>query len=367
MDFKKSQIPSEQLPDAYQIDYLNTLAEQIQSNESLTKSDLYEKLELLLVERTKSTDEKNRKINPKKITENRFILAQFYFDSRRFKKAHDIFDAIKASYYPAMFQLGIILYDDLLDRDESEDDQKSTNPANSQVDSEAAFRHPNREKWSRGFEYMLQIANLPLDEVNKKLIHQAQFNVGKAYFLGFGCKQSDQKAEEFWVKSADNGSEYGNVTAMTYLAFFYSRKSEPEFFNLDKTYFWHNEACGNGSLESQGALGAMYYYGIGCKKDYEAAYECLTNSSERGNVFSMGLLCDYYYRNKFYVKATELAKKVSELNDIDKISRETNCLRDFICKGIGLACFTLARCYEMAKGIEKDTNKALYLYKRVLF
>lgn len=57
--------------------------------------------------------------------------------------------------------------------------------------------------------------------------------------------------------------------------------------------------------------------------------------------------------------------RVSELNDVGKISRETNCLKDFICKGIGLACFTLARCFDMGKGIAKDTEKAQYLYKRV--
>ena len=53
----------------------------------------------------------------------------------------------------------------------------------------------------------------------------------------------------------------------------------------------------------------MYYFGLGCKKDMEAAYECLTNSAERGNVYSMALLCDYYYRNKFYIKAADLSKK----------------------------------------------------------
>lgn len=58
-----------------------------------------------------------------------------------------------------------------------------------------------------------------------------------------------------------------------------------------------------------GSLGAMYYFGLGCKRDLEAAYECLTNSSERGNIFSMGLLCDYYYRNKFYIKTCELSEK----------------------------------------------------------
>ena len=60
---------------------------------------------------------------------------------------------------------------------------------------------------------------------------------------------------------------------------------------------------------NQGALGAMYYFGLGCRRDLEAAYECLTNSSERGNVYSMGLLADYYYKNKFFVKAAQLAQR----------------------------------------------------------
>ena len=53
----------------------------------------------------------------------------------------------------------------------------------------------------------------------------------------------------------------------------------------------------------------MYYFGLGCRQDLEAAYECLTNSSARGNVYSMGLLADYYYKNKFFVKAAQLAQR----------------------------------------------------------
>ncbi|CAF0768969.1 unnamed protein product [Brachionus calyciflorus] len=365
MDFDKSHISTEKLPESYQNKYLDLIEDQIKSNENLTKAELYEKIEILLIERTNETDENNKKINPKQVIENRFILAQFYFDARRYRKAFNIFDAIKNSYFPAMYQLGIILYDDLLDKDETlDEDEKKNKPLLDEIDSEMAFRHPNKEKWKLGFEYMLEIANLPISEKNKRLVHRAQFNVGKAYFLGFGAKQSDKKTEEFWLKSCDDGSEFGCVNAMTYLAFFYSRKNDPEFFDLNKSYFWHNEACGNGSLESQGALGAMYYYGLGCRKDFEAAYECLTNSSERGNVFSMGLLCDYYYRNKFYVKAVDLAKKVANLNDIDKISDETNCLRNFISKGIGLACFTLGRCYDLGKGVKTDPETAKFYYKK---
>ena len=53
----------------------------------------------------------------------------------------------------------------------------------------------------------------------------------------------------------------------------------------------------------------MYYFGIGVKKDITAAYECLTSSSERGNVYSMGLLSEYYYKNKFFAKAYDLSKR----------------------------------------------------------
>ena len=156
---------------------------------------------------------------------------------------------------------------------------------------------------------MLSIADLEETDQLKQLIHSAQFNVGKAFFQGFGVKQSDLETEKYWLKSADDGSAKGCLNAMVNLAFFYSRKGEPEFFDLKKAFFWHNEACGNGSLESQGALGAMYYYGIGVKQDISAAYECLTNSSERGNVYSMGILSDYYFRNKFFAKAYDLSKR----------------------------------------------------------
>ena len=53
----------------------------------------------------------------------------------------------------------------------------------------------------------------------------------------------------------------------------------------------------------------MYYFGLGCRKDMAASYECLTQSSERGSIYSMGLLCDYYFKNKFFIKAYELSKK----------------------------------------------------------
>jgi TPR repeat protein len=256
----------------------------------------------------------------------------------------------------------------------------NNNENNLEIDTLASFHHPNRDKWEYGFQCMLQVAQSTTrtskskKQIDTEIIAAAQYNVGKAYFHGFGVKQSDLMAEKYWLLSAhgdptnnNDDNSNGCVTAMTTLAFFYSRKGEPEFFNLDKAFYWHNEACGNGSLESQGSLGAIYYFGIGRKIDMEAAYDCLTQSSERGNVYSMGLLSAYYYRNKFFVKAANLSKKITDLYDIEAIAKETKCLKDFIAKGIAMACFIYGRCLDSGRGLKIDKELARKYYKRVCF
>ncbi len=123
-----------------------------------------------------------------------------------------------------------------------------------EIDTQKGLSHPNREKWRQGFEFMLRIAQTdPLQDPNcVNIVHLAQYNVGKAYFQGFGVEQSDELTEKWWLLAANDGLASGSLNAQTCLAFFYSRKLDPVFFDLKKAYYWHNEACGNGSLESQG-------------------------------------------------------------------------------------------------------------------
>ena len=59
---------------------------------------------------------------------------------------------------------------------------------------------------------MFKIANSEITEQYKELIHSAQYNVGKAYFQGFGVKQSDLETEKYWLKSADDGSPKGFIS-----------------------------------------------------------------------------------------------------------------------------------------------------------
>ena len=60
-------------------------------------------------------------------------------------------------------------------------------------------------------------------------------------------------------------------------------------------------------------------------------------------------------------------KRVSALTDVKKISVETNCIKTFIAKGIGLASFIQARCLDLGRGVARDSEAAKSYYKKVAF
>ena len=51
----------------------------------------------------------------------------------------------------------------------------------------------------------------------------------------------------------------------------------------------------------------MYLTGLCGKQDDEAAFICLREAAERGNVFAMGHMVAYYYKRKLFTKAVDLA------------------------------------------------------------
>ena len=53
----------------------------------------------------------------------------------------------------------------------------------------------------------------------------------------------------YWLLAADDGNPKASIKAQSMLGMFYSREEKQD---LKKAFFWHSEACGNGSLESQG-------------------------------------------------------------------------------------------------------------------
>ena len=53
----------------------------------------------------------------------------------------------------------------------------------------------------------------------------------------------------YWLMAADDGNPSASIRAQSTLGLFYCRSGTQD---LNKGFFWHSEACGNGSLESQG-------------------------------------------------------------------------------------------------------------------
>ncbi|XP_020614329.1 LRP2-binding protein-like [Orbicella faveolata] len=283
-----------------------------------------ELLEEILIERSKGGDSLAK-----------FQLGQFYFEREIYDKALVAFERIKSTDFQAKYQLGVMYYDGI---------GTNANPV-------------------KGFEHLKEIAESANPDA-AHLIPFAQYNVGRAYYEGFGVKQSDKEAERWLLAAAQDGEPSGSIKAQTVLGLFYSRPDE-ESFDLQKAYFWHQEATGNGSLESQGALGVMFEYGIGVRRDGEAAFKCLKEAAARGNVYAQGNLAVHYYRRKLLNKAADVAKSVGEQEDIQGLALETDCLPRYVAKGIALGCFVYGRCLHHGLGVEQNREQAKHWYSRV--
>ncbi|XP_045189586.2 LRP2-binding protein-like isoform X2 [Mercenaria mercenaria] len=288
----------------------------------LTEDELMEKVENILLEKIKEGQKQAY-----------FQLGLFYYEQGVMDKAIVYFERSKEFDYQSLYMLSVMVYDGI----------------GCKADTKKAV------------EYIRKIA-LSGDKRAKHLVNAAQFNLGRAYFQGYGVdRQSDAEAERYWLLAADDGNPKSSVKAQSTLGMFYSREDS---LNLKQAFFWHSEACGNGSLESQGALGIMYEYGIGTRRNTDSAYICLKGASDRGNVYAMGNLVAHYYRRKLYTKAADLASRVSQLSDVALIAKETDCLPTYICRGIAMACFYYARCLHEGFGVKKDEKDAKRFYTR---
>nr|XP_033814716.1 LRP2-binding protein [Geotrypetes seraphini] len=268
-----------------------------------------------------------------------FLLGQLCFEEISlylvqgwYEEALVHFYNIKDEDLRALYQLGVIYYDGL-------------------------GIEENKEK---GLECMLKIVCSESPKA-RHLKSAAAFNVGRAYFEGFGVVHSDEEAERWWLLAADNGNPNASVKAQSALGMLYSSTAHKD---LKKAYFWHSEACGNGSLESQGVLGVMYMNGLGVRKNMETAVGCLKRASERGNVYAQGYLVSYYYKRKMFITTVELATRIAHYDDIAMLAKKTDCIPMYIAKGVAIANFYLARCLQLGLGIQHSLTAARIYYAK---
>ncbi|NWX82647.1 LR2BP protein, partial [Nothoprocta pentlandii] len=261
-----------------------------------------------------------------------FLKGQMYYEEGWYEEALTQFERVKDTDFQAMYQLGVMHYDGLGTKEDPE----------------------------KGVEYMKKIITSDSPDA-KHLKFAAAYNLGRAYYEGCGVKQSTEEAERLWLIAADDGNPKASVKAQSTLGLLYSLSALKD---VEKAFFWHSEACLNGNLESQGALGVMYLYGQGAPQNINAGLECLKKAAERGNVYAQGHLVEYYYSRKFYSTAVSIAKRIPENVNIAVVAKITDCLPTYIARGAAMAAFYFARCLQLGLGIQQDEAAAKKYYSR---
>ena len=81
----------------------------------------------------------------------------------------------------------------------------------------------------------------------------------------------------------------------------------------------------------------MYLTGLCGKQDEEAAFICLREAAERGNVFAMGHMVAYYYKRKLFTKAVDLAMRSVRVVVRVMMSAQGHCNDDVGPRGSGVS------------------------------
>ncbi len=177
---------------------------------------------------------------------------------------------------------------------------------------------------------------------------EAQYELGRMYFLGKGMPRNATKALEWYQKAAEQGNalaqnELGNLYSKGVLvkqnifeaAKWYQKAAEQGIanaqYNIGYLYDWgqgglsqnrveaikwYKKASGQGNGEASLRLGAMYMYAVGVEKDEKEAIVWYKKAAEQGNKeaqYQLGYI--NYYKQKNYVEAEKWFRKAAEQGD----------------------------------------------------
>lgn len=124
-----------------------------------------------------------------------------------------------------------------------------------------------------------------LEQLWDKGFTSAAYHLGRAYWNGLGVLPDDERAEEWFRRSATTGDARSQYVLGKLLQ---------EQGRLSEAVAWYERACESGSQYAQYSLGKMYLLGNGVPKDAGKAIQLLTSSAKQGNQYAqyvLGKLC----------------------------------------------------------------------------
>lgn len=186
-----------------------------------------------------------------------------------------------------------------------------------------------------------------VDLIDQNLLALSQYKIGEYKLYGFdGIKKDIEGAISFLKDAANNN--YGVAAYLNLSNAYLETKDSVNAFNNIKIAFekYHDDM-------SIAKLALCYIQGIGCKKNYEAAYDLLEPIAVNGNQLVLVTIGDLYRKENFNrhddVKAFQYYSLLLE-NSHEPLWK-------------GTALRRLSRCYRFGRGVKKDLQKADELLK----
>lgn len=163
---------------------------------------------------------------------------------------------------------------------------------------------------------------------------------GIFYDYGWGCEEDDAQAVYWFEKAASEGS----ADAMFRMAEIFYYGGDSVEHDSAKALALYENAVELGSAGASARLASLYRDGAaGLEKNPEKALELFTYAAESGVEWSFGALGDMYYKGlgteKDYEKAVEWYRKGAEVNFAESLEK-------------------LGRMYYFGYGVERDYEKA---------
>jgi TPR repeat protein/uncharacterized caspase-like protein len=171
----------------------------------------------------------------------------------------------------------------------------------------------------------------------------AMTNIGELYQKGKGVEQDPALALNWYIRAAQSGE----LTAQTRLARMYQNgDGVPK--DVQRAQFWLETAAGRGVPNAKTRLGLLYEKGEGIQQNLESAHRLYLAAAEDGDDEAILRLGNLYASENQLYDDPEIAARLLQVavdRDVDRAIRP------------------LARLYEAGRGVEKNLEKAINLYR----
>lgn len=222
----------------------------------------------------------------------------------------------------------------------------------------------------------------------------ALYEVGYAYYRGYGVEENDEKAFKLFCKAAEASLPKAvDIVADCYRCGIGIEEDEKKATEWEtKAFLLYLDAANNGDVEAQYEMARHYEYGCGCEKDQTKTFEWLRKAAENGHPEAMYDVSECYRKGagigtdcekalEWYVKSAVcgdderllviLAQEYCKGGKVQGVELEKDYNKAIKYAKLGIDRFDSARsflclgkCYYYGRGVEEDEGEAAKLFQK---